>query len=298
MVSARINVAPPFFTPGRHGLADVVKWRSGDSHWQGGVEWENVCGDVDSTYSKCVAENAIGTGVTVPEPTVKSVTSTKSTFGATPFTLFTEIDCSAVGFYDNANAYAESAFIQNESYGLERVFWSGVVDGVTNVALPHLAANTTQVDSTGIVTVTLQMAATVTTGAPVCVTTALGLLESAFAACHRGRGYIHAPFALAPYFAQAYLLDEDDGTLFTMNGNVVVFGRGYPGTDPSGAATPGALWMYMTPEIFGYRGDIRINPPETNITRSDDTVRAIAERNYLLGYDCCLVGVPVSTACP
>jgi hypothetical protein len=55
--------------------------------------------------------------------------------------------------------------------------------------------------------------------------------------------------------------------------------------------------MYMTPPIFGYRSDVRTFPRVETMDRSVNTVFAIAERNYLLGYDCCLHAVPVALTC-
>ena len=60
---------------------------------------------------------------------------------------------------------------------------------------------------------------------------------------------------------------------------------------------PAVRWIYATPPVFGYRSDVRTFERETTLDRSVNTVKAVAERNYLLGYDCCLVAVPVSLIC-
>jgi hypothetical protein len=61
-------------------------------------------------------------------------------------------------------------------------------------------------------------------------------------------------------------------------------------------------WIYGTGPVFGYRG---MEPgPDGQLTdqydirdwldRSENTMKVIAERTYLLGYDCCLFAVAVS----
>ena len=303
MSSTRLNVTPPDFTLPPHSLASVVQWREGERHWKGGVQWETVCGDADSTYDECVVIGSTsgavtGSPVPFPEPPVKSFTGTRQNYGATPFTIYAEVDCSAVGFYDDSTEWAEQLFQRSEAKELEKIFSSGVVGGQALAQFPHLTADTpvNDVEDGGTV-VKLQLAATVVTGAASCIEVALGLLESAFADCYNGRGVVHVPNELIPLMDRAYLLEREGDTLRTTNGNIVVAGTGYSGASPAGATAVDVRWIYMTPQIFGYRSDIRVFPRETTLNRSVDTVKAVAERTYLLGYDCCLVAVPVSLTC-
>lgn len=298
MVSARVNVAPPSFVPRRFSLLDAVEWREGEPHWQAGVQWDNVCADpLDSTYDECVQENAVNGVTAVVSPTEKSPTSAKTSWGATPFTVYAEIDCSAVGFYPDSQELAEQALAQSESFSVERIFETGTLDVTVNLAMPHLAATVEVVDTSSVREIVLQQATIVVTGAASCAQVALGLLESQFAQCHNGTGIIHVPDVVVPILAEAYLLVERDGALWTISGNRVVVGAGYTGNGPNGAALAGAAWVYMTPQIFGYRSDVRVFPRESTIDRSVNTVMAVAERNYLLGYDCCLFAIPVSLTC-
>jgi len=303
VASTRLIVSGPNFALPPYNLASVVDWRDGDGHWRAGVEWETVCGDADSTYDECViigATSGAVTGVPVPfpEPGPKAATATRENFGATPFTVYAEVDCSAVGFYDDSTAWARDRLERTEFKELEKIFFSGTVAGVVDAQFPHLAASAevTDVEANGN-SVTLQQAATIVTGSAVCVEVALGLLESAFADCYSGAGIVHVPNELIPIMDQAYLLERDDDRLITGNGNVVVAGTGYAGSSPAGVVDPAVRWIYMTPQIFGYRSEIRTFAPETTLDRSVNTVKAIAERTYLLGYDCCLVAVPVSLTC-
>jgi hypothetical protein len=295
---ARLPVKPPSFTLPPYGLLTAVDMRSGsDPHWQAGVEWQTVCGGGGSTYDTCVWLNAT-TGLVITGAVPKSATADTSTWGATPFTVFEEIDCSPVGFYEESEKKVREALLRNEQYQVERIFWTGTVGGRSPAQYPHLAATETvaATEASGF-TVTLQNATTVITGTGLCAQAALGQLEDAFADCYRGVGVIHVPLALIPYLDEAYLLHREGNRLVTTNGNTVVAGSGYPGTSAAGAVTAGALWMFMTPPIFAYRGDVRVFPQESTLDRSVNTVKAIAERTYLLGYDCCLVAVAVSTEC-
>jgi hypothetical protein len=297
VTSARLIVAPADFTPTPFGLESVVQWRDGDSHWQAGVEWQAICGDASTTFDECVLNNAVtGTGIAEPEP--KEGNATLSTFGATPFTVVGQVDCSAVGFYEDSTAWAEQVLLRNEMFEVERAFWTGVAGVSNDVVYPHLAADTELVDAeAGASEVTLQLAATVVTGTATCVEVALGLLEESFADCYRGTGIIHVPIAILPLMEDGWLVTDVDGRLMTRAGNLVAVSGGYTGSGPDGALAEGVRWMYMTPPIFGYRSDVRTFPRVETMDRSVNTVFAIAERNYLLGYDCCLHAVPVALTC-
>lgn len=304
MASTRLIVSQPggFELP-PYSLTSVVDWRDGDRHWKAGVEWETVCGESGSTYDECVIVGATtgavtGSPVPFPDPAPKAATATRQNFGATPFTIFAEVDCSSVGFYEDSTAWVEQVFERTEAKELESIFFSGNVDGALLAQFPHLQSNVpiTDVEANGNL-IKLQLAATVVTGAASCIEVALGLLESAFADCYSGRGIIHAPNELIPLMDRAYLLNKVGDRLLTTNGNRVVAGTGYPGSAPDGTVVADVRWLYMTPPIFGYRSEIRTFERETTLDRSVNTVKAIAERTYVLGYDCCLVAVPVSLTC-
>jgi len=301
--SARMNVSPPDFTLPPFTLESVIEWRDNGDRWKAGVEWEAVCGESDSTYDECVVINAIGGAVTgnpvaFPEPPPKTATGTRQNFGATPFTLYADIECSAVGFYDGSTELARKLFERTEHRELEAVFFSGLVGDAAEAQYPHLASDTAVIDTEdGGTVVRLQLAATIVTGAASCIEVAVGLLESAFADCYTGSGILHVPNELIPLMDSAYLLEREGDQLFTTNGSRVVAGSGYPGSAPDGTVVADVRWIYMTPRIFGYRSDITTNARETTLDRSVNTVMAIAERTYVLGYDCCLVAVPVSLTC-
>lgn len=293
MAGARQIVDPPAFTLLPYGLWDAVEQRSPDNpHWQQGVTWIERCPDGGTTYDECLS--VTGTGAP-PEPGVKADNVDQTDRGATPFTIFAEFDCSPVGLRD-AETVASDALARIEQYQVEAAFWTGTAGGQT-VAFPHLAADTEVLDSQQIV---LQPAATTcVTGAD--AAHALGALEDCLADCYAGQGVIHVPRIALPTLAAWNLIVERDGALFTTAGNRIVVGGGYTGTGPDGT-TPadGSTWMFATGALFGYRGDVRMHSPRDSIDRSANTMRMIAERTYVLGFECCLLaahfdfGVPTT----
>lgn len=302
MAGPRTVVEPPDFSPLPFSLWDSVQQRSGDGdpHWRNGVTWQQRCPQVpDTLYDECIAVTGTGSPPAFPTlPVGGNVLSTNQ--GATPFTVYAEYDCSPVGLDDFA--YAETAMARMEAYAVENAFWTGKVGNTTsglvaNIALPHLAANAQILDANQIV---LQNAASqVVTGTGVDVTDGLGQLESALATCYGGTGVIHIPLAVLPTFNAWNLVVRDGPVLRTVKGNLVVAGSGYPGTSPAGAApAAGQTWIYATGAVFGYRSDVwTVSMPET-FDRAKNTVRSLAQRTYVLGYECCLLAAQVATGVP
>jgi len=291
VAGARQIVDPPAFTLLPYGLWDAVEQRSqGNPHWQQGVTWIERCPDGGTTYDECLS--VTGTGAP-PEPGAKADNVDQTDRGATPFTIFTEFDCSPVGLRD-AETVASDALARVEQQQVEAAFWTGTVGGQT-VAFPHLAADAEVLDSQQIV---LQpVATTCVTG--VDAAHALGALEDCLADCYAGQGVIHIPRIALPTLAAWGLVVERDSGLFTTAGNRVVVGGGYTGTGPDGA-TPaaGSTWMYATGALFGYRGDVRMHSPRDSIDRSANTMRMIAERTYVLAFECCLLAAHFELGVP
>jgi hypothetical protein len=291
MTSARLNVdSGSSFTLPPYSLESVVEWRDdSDRHWRAGIEWQKACPGSDSTYDECVVELVAGDDDVIADPPPKTSTTEIQTYGASAWTLYSLVECSAVAFYEGSREIVEDVFRQDEIRRMENVFWTGAVGGQAGFAVPHL------MDTTETVTVSdpalIQMATTVVTGGT-SVELALGLLEKAFADCYPGEGVLHVNPTVASLLQEAYLLVRDGDGLYTVNGNRVVIGRGYPGTGPSGQA---GNWMVITPPVFGYRSDITVMEQETTLNRAVNTVQAIAERTYLLAYDCCLFAISVPT---
>src|SRR6478752_4050442 len=290
MAGPRMLVQPAGFTPIPYGLLSVVESRPASSpHWQAGVIWEDLCGPPATTYDLCLTDSPLVTGAPP-----KRAGAAHEDFAATPFTVYSRVDCSAVGFYEDSEGEAATVLTRWEQWQIEYAFWTGVAGGLPNVVYPHLAANADVVSTVD--GATLQIAATVPTATPTDPATALGIVENALADCYAGIGVIHIPVELIPRFMDRYVIYRDGARLRTYNGNWVVAGAGYPNTSPVGAASPidGSGWIYATPPVFMYRSALRTLTARETLDRSVDTVKALSERTVLLGYSCCLAAAPVA----
>lgn len=286
-------VAPPPRTPMPYGLLDAVDLRTdSDPHWQAGVEWQPLCGGSSTTFDFCVTGGA---------PPRLADTGGRDTRGALPFTVYAEIDCAPVGptwatEMDDAVRLLEFT----EQYQVERAFWTGQITGLTgpeNRVLPHLASSTTVTEPIGGTSnvITLQTAATIVSGSALGFTSGLGALEAALAACYDGEAILHIPVQAIPVAAANVVFYRDGNVLRTFNGNKIVAGAGYANTSPSGVpAAPGTAWIYATGAMFAYKGAVKTFTREQSLDRSTNTLKAIAQRTYVLGWDCCHFAVLVN----
>lgn len=292
MALRRKEVAPPLVTPESFTLLDYVQWvDDADPHWRNGITYPAICGDAATTYDICV-EAPIVTGA---NPT-KTDNAGRDWRGAQPFTVYTEIDCSPVGWWDDSEGNTREAFRRYEHLEVERVFWTGVVAGVANVALPHLAANAVILDPTDSI-ITLQTAATVPVTGTFDVVEGLGLLEQELTDCYGARGLIYVTLPVFEELLNELLVFQRNGLWYTGKGNMVVPGTRFPGTAPDGSAAPaGTSWMYATGALMGYRSEPKQVATRTDsFNRSVNTLKLIIERTYVLGWDCCHAAVRVST---
>ena len=293
MAARQLIELPAVFTALPYGLWDTIQTPSPDGvHWQQGVTWEDRCPTGDTTYDECLA--VTGTGAP-PEPAAKTANVTQEARGATPFTVYARFDCSPIGLGD-ASSIAQDALARVEQTQVEAAFWSGVAGGQA-VVFPHLAADSEVVDEGDVV---LQTVATpVVTGAD--AAQALGALEQELADCYAGQGLIHVPRTALATLAAWNLVREEDGKLLTPGGNLIVAGGGYSGTGPDGTApADGTTWIYATGAAWGYRSDVYFSQVRDSLNRSVNTLQMLAERNYLIGFECChlaahiVLGVPTS----
>jgi hypothetical protein len=298
--NSRINVSPPRKEKLEYGLLSVVEDRSAaDTRWQNGVTWQNVCPDSNSTYEACLLGNALGVPVTgITTAPAKEATAARSTWGATPFTVKAQIDCSPPGFYADADEFVRRAFDEAEEVSVAEVFFSGTVAGTANLQYPHLAA-TAQVDDDIPGGSTFQLSAAnlgPSGGASLDVVEALGRLEQALGACVHGKGVIHVSAELVAHMKAQHLLEESNGVYYTVSGHKIAASPGYSGASPDGVVQVGVSWMYGTGPVFLYKSRPKfIGTEAQSLDRTVNTLQRLYERHYVIGYDCCLFAVPVST---
>lgn len=294
MAGPKTLVAAPTFDPRKYGLLSVVQPRydESDDHWRNGVIWQDLCGMGGSTYDPfCLPSGSSTT------PATKADNIDWNTYGATPFTVFSEIDCSPVGFtMDEQRQRGIDALTRTEAYQVENSFWTGNAGGDPNIVYPRLAANSAVLDNTLLPVVQLQCAATTVTGSTILdVAEGIGRLEAAFSALYQGKGIIHVPMALGEALFTNYVAIEDGAVLRTRLGNLIAIGGGYNGTGPDGTSLSNAAWVYMTPPIFAYRSSQFTFKFVEMLDRTSNTLKMITERTYVLGYSCCaLVALPIS----
>lgn len=294
-MASRANVEPPTFTPSPYGLLNAADSRSPtDPHWRAGVTYESWCGSASTTYDQCVA--VTGTGG-APIPADKTGTHEHEVRGATSFTVYARLDCSVTGFWNGAENEVRRALDRSEQFQVERTFWTGIADA-QEIVFPHLAADAEIVDVNNVRPVVLQTAAVDVTGGPHHPVIGLGYLEEAIADCYGGEGVIHVPLTLLPSLVNHRLVTRVGSQLRTTTvGNLVVAGGGYLGSGPDGTpATNATAWMYATGPVFVYRSDVDTWDREESIDRDKNVLEMIAERTYVLGWDCCHFATNITKA--
>lgn len=111
----------------------------------------------------------------------------------------------------------------------------------------------------------------------------LGALERHAARSYGSKGVLHLPRQLAPFFEG--LLEVRGGQLHTFLGTPVAAGAGYGEADGS--------TVYISPSVLAYRGEAQmLGTPEQLFDRSNNLLTAVAQRDYLVGYDTC----PIASA--
>jgi hypothetical protein len=294
MAGPRRPAAAPTVTPVPYGLLSVAEQATdlGDAHWRNGVQIQpDSCGPAQVTDARCLSSGH-----------TKVPTGSLPTRAADPFAVYSYIACAPIGYGDFAEVQtrARNALLLNEGPRVEHTFWTGGVDAVS----PHLAANAAITEGVAGSTevVTLQTAATViATGVP--YQEAMGLLEGALASCYGGLGVIHAPRWTLDRFKLNTGVDRDGSRFRAGGGTPVAFGAGYPGTGPNGAAAAvGHAWLYATGAVRYWRSDVEFTAGSwaEAIERSVNDTVPIAERVYVIDWDCChfAIEVEVGTVSP
>lgn len=294
MVYAPITPVNPY-TPQPYGLASAVNWQMPtDNRWMGGAFWRSICGQSTSILEECIPNAE-------QNQASKAATFAQGYRGARAFTVYSELDCSPVGSWDQLQQLAAQGLVQSEAYEVERIFQTGDIPGTTVDVYPNLTLAAATESTLGF---TLQPSTILVSGG-FDVVEGLGRLEKAISGVPvtgspcwpAGQAVIHIPLRLASAFAAQHLLEKDGPRLRTPAGNLVVIGSGYnEAIGPTGTATPaGYGWIFATGPIFGYRGPANpIGNMVEMFDRANNTSKVIIERTVLLGYDCCLAAALVS----
>lgn len=111
----------------------------------------------------------------------------------------------------------------------------------------------------------------------------LAWLEQELAETYGGTGVLHMSRSAAMMLYDFFRVQG--GRLFTPLGTPVVAGGGY---DQQGGAATGLATVYATGPLVIYRGDV--DTRQQAVSKSDNTVSMIAQRDYVVGWDCVTIG--------
>lgn len=232
----------------------------------------------------CLPEGCGAGGViaTCPDPgTTMNFTTIDAFPLLKPYYVYSADKCSAAGSWSSRDfaARATRKLLACESKLIEGELWTGAVAG--NPAIASSAATS------------------VTTSA-VSPVVALMSLEEALADCSCGSvNMIHMrPYELG-FLVENNILRREGNTWMTPMDNIVVPGRGYTGSSPTGApASPTSAWMYATGMVTIMHSPVRVIPDGMHeaLNRSLNDITFFAERAALAFWDstCCHLAAQVS----
>lgn len=117
----------------------------------------------------------------------------------------------------------------------------------------------------------------------------LGYVDQALAELYGGQGVIHMSRLTATMLSDQ--LRIEGGRLFTLLGTPVVAGGGY---DKIGVTTPTDGLIYGTGPLVMYRSEI--DTRQRSLKKDTNQASIIAQRDYVVGWDCVAVGAQVALA--
>lgn len=255
LVAAPARVALPY------GLGSVLGWRTGDRFETGAVWTSLPCqpalgrggaaclDDVDDEIPGLPKDIESGLGPQVGE--------------ADPFIVYGLYRCLATGTSPSeAQQWADLSLYQGEEARAEQALWFGDLGNTPNLT----GAN--------------GYPAPITAGGHTTALDALAAVEDMMAREYLSQGVIHVSRRTAVLLGRH--VERSGNRLFTRNlGTPVVAGTGYP-DEPS---------IVGTPPLFGYRSEVfnSSSRPGDLFDTQYNYMNAIAEREYLVGFDPCPV---------
>lgn len=262
-VAAPVPSSLPF---GLFSVATMVP-SDQDPHWQAGVQWQSVTCGPNGIYSDCTCNFPA---------TTKTYRSGTPLVVATPFTVYGSFSCSPIGHMDDAFDRARAHLYAGEERAVE--FAIATQASHTSQALN----STTTVDVTPVV------------GTPVSVAQGVGLLEAYIGANASGQGVILANRRDVTLMGRDHVIVEPrptDSVLYTKLLTPVGAMGGFDGkTGPNAtAAGTGQSWLFaLGGRPVVRRSDVLMvtGQLEDSLNRSNNNLNILAERTYVVGWDC------------
>lgn len=202
-----------------------------------------------------------------------------------PFIIAATVTCGAVGYtFDE-----QKAFVMERLRGVEQ----GVLESIFSTS--SLGQGPGLVTADGITTVT---------GAGDTLTDVLGELERARYCGFTGNvtrygppGYLHVAIPVFNRLKELHLIEFDGTRWRTAIGTVVSTGC-YANNDPAGAApADGVFWLYLTGQTVIWRtsdDQVQVAPVEGSLNRTTNQMLMLAEREYVVTYECGGFAKPVT----
>lgn len=194
-----------------------------------------------------------------------------------PFIVMATLQCGSVGY-----TFEEMrAFTLERLKGVEQSMVEAILSEGTFGQSPALTA------ADGIVTVT---------GGGTTMAEVVGELETARYCGFAGnttqygpRGHLHVNFPAFNQMKSDHLI-EFDGTRWRTAAGTVVSPGCYVNNDPDGApAADGTFWLYLTGQVTVWRTPddaVQIAPVEGSLNRTTNQYMMLAEREYVVTYEC------------
>lgn len=203
-----------------------------------------------------------------------------------PFIIAATMTCGTVGYtYDE-----QRAFVMDRLRGVEQ----GVLEFIFSTST--LGQGPGLVTADGITTVT---------GAGDTVTDVLSELERARYCGFTGNtarygppGILHVAIPVLNHLKREHLVEKDSGGRWVTPMGTVVSAGCYANNDPAGAApADGVFWMYLTGQTTVWRtpdSDVQVAPVEGSLNRTTNQMLMLAEREYVVTYECGGFAKPVT----
>ena len=268
-------VAPIVRTPLPYGLFSVLGFRGDDSGevWRNGVAWEtDTCEEAGgiAQWQQLSAEDIANEVEITGLP--KQLNRNRGADGAaSPFVVYGHFACSPMSYsQDEMQGKALDHLFLKEEARVEQALWTGDLGNVPNFAGANGFAAPNNVGSFTAKDITYAIAA----------------IEQYLAETYGSLGVIHMSRQLAS--ATDPNLSKKNGRLVTSLDTPVVVGTGY-----------GHNKIVGTAAMVAYRSDpfIPSNVPYDLLDRAKNDMVAVAEREYVVGFDPCgLVEATITTA--
>lgn len=263
--------------PLKYGIFSVSEIATGDGHWQQGVEWEpGLCGPASTYDCPTCAQND---GGTAPAKTYNDEGVPLE--DASPFTVYASFKCSPIGNWSRAEERALQALYTGEERAVETILAAGAHTG----ARALYGASTTDI--------------TPTPGTPVTVQQGIALLEQYIGENGKGQGVIVGSRRDITLAATEHLVECTETGLYTPLRTPIAALAGIDGkTGPNNdAPEANEAWLWALgsrPRIW--RSEAwTTSDREHSLDIQTNDLEILAERNYLIGWDCFTVGVLVTS---